>query len=105
MCILFVKFQDNDDGGGRWNDMIRLHHINGSAVGVEKFMFATASAMGDHASWTLRAQLQEEWRQLALKYQHYNVTIFQVGIQFLMIFCLMICLIYLHNRRNESISL
>uniref|UniRef100_A0A914R5F6 SSD domain-containing protein n=1 Tax=Parascaris equorum TaxID=6256 RepID=A0A914R5F6_PAREQ len=70
--------KDNDDGGGRWNDMIRLRYINGSAVGIEKFMFATASAMGDHASWTLRAQLQEEWRQLALKYQHYNPYSFYV---------------------------
>uniref|UniRef100_A0A915C1G2 SSD domain-containing protein n=1 Tax=Parascaris univalens TaxID=6257 RepID=A0A915C1G2_PARUN len=75
--LLGEWLKDNDDGGGRWNDMIRLRYINGSAVGIEKFMFATASAMGDHASWTLRAQLQEEWRQLALKYQHYNVTIFQ----------------------------
>ncbi|VDM50212.1 unnamed protein product [Toxocara canis] len=75
--LLDEWLKDDENGGGRWNDMIRLHRVNGTAVGVNKFMFATASAMGDQASWTLRALLQDEWRQLALKHPQYNVTVFQ----------------------------
>ena len=60
--------------------MVRLKYENGSVTGVEKFMFATASLMGERASWTLRSQLQRNWRTLAKEFSIFNVTVFQVKI-------------------------
>ncbi|RCN39422.1 patched family protein [Ancylostoma caninum] len=70
--------QDSENGGARWNDMLRLRrNVNGMVVGVDKFMFATASAMGEEASWNTRAKLQHTWREVAKRNEQYNVTIFQ----------------------------
>ncbi|KIH45475.1 hypothetical protein ANCDUO_24484 [Ancylostoma duodenale] len=41
-------------------------------------MFATASAMGEEASWNTRAKLQHTWREVAKRNEQYNVTIFQL---------------------------
>uniref|UniRef100_A0A0N5AXW8 SSD domain-containing protein n=1 Tax=Syphacia muris TaxID=451379 RepID=A0A0N5AXW8_9BILA len=69
--------KDEENGGNRWNEMIHLKYQNGTVVGIDKFMFATASLMGEHASWTLRSQLQRNWRSLAKEYPQFNVTVFQ----------------------------
>ncbi|GMS80092.1 hypothetical protein PENTCL1PPCAC_2267, partial [Pristionchus entomophagus] len=70
--------QDSDGGGARWNDMVRLNRgHNGSVIGVDKFIFATACTMGDDASWNLRATLQHTWRDEASRWTKYNVTVFQ----------------------------
>ncbi|VDD91725.1 unnamed protein product [Enterobius vermicularis] len=69
--------KDEENGGNRWNEMVRLKYENGSVTGVEKFMFATASLMGERASWTLRSQLQRNWRTLAKEFSIFNVTVFQ----------------------------
>ncbi|ETN70385.1 patched family protein, partial [Necator americanus] len=69
---------DAESGGSRWNDMMRLkRNMSGMVIGVEKFMFATASAMGEEASWNTRAKLQHTWREVAKRNKQYNVTIFQ----------------------------
>ncbi|KIH64161.1 patched family protein [Ancylostoma duodenale] len=76
--LLDAWLQDAENGGARWNDMLRLRrNVNGMVVGVEKFMFATASAMGEEASWNTRAKLQHTWREVAKRNEQYNVTIFQ----------------------------
>ncbi|EYC06618.1 hypothetical protein Y032_0075g989 [Ancylostoma ceylanicum] len=76
--LLDAWLQDSENGGARWNDMLRLkRNVNGMVVGVEKFMFATASAMGEEASWNTRAKLQHTWREVAKRNEQYNVTIFQ----------------------------
>ncbi|TKR87382.1 hypothetical protein L596_011787 [Steinernema carpocapsae] len=67
---------DYENGGGRWNEMVRLKSENGSVVGVEKFMFSTGSVM-QTGSWNERAQLQKDWRMLAEDFAPYNVTVFQ----------------------------
>ncbi|VDK42943.1 unnamed protein product [Cylicostephanus goldi] len=78
--LLDSWLQDQENGGSRWNDMIRLKRdVNGAVIGVEKFMFATASAMGDQASWNTRAKLQHSWREAAKRNSEYNVTIFQAS--------------------------
>ncbi|KJH46706.1 patched family protein [Dictyocaulus viviparus] len=70
--------QDSENGGSRWNDMIRFRrNVTGKVVGLEKFMFATASAMGEEASWKTRARLQHEWRSVAERNKQFNVTIYQ----------------------------
>ncbi|KAK6758404.1 hypothetical protein RB195_015926 [Necator americanus] len=76
--LLDAWLQDAESGGSRWNDMIRLkRNMSGMVIGVEKFMFATASAMGEEASWNTRAKLQHTWREVAKRNKQYNVTIFQ----------------------------
>ncbi|VDL82537.1 unnamed protein product [Nippostrongylus brasiliensis] len=77
--LLDTWLQDVENGGARWGDMIRLQRdFNGTVVGVNKFMFATAVAMGEEASWNTRARLQHAWRTVAKRNEQYNVTIFQV---------------------------
>lgn len=85
--------------------MVRLNRgLNGSVIGVDKFIFATACTMGDvstlflislylipsisyflslyqDASWNLRATLQHTWRDEASRWTKFNVTVFQVWIQ------------------------
>ncbi|WKY12896.1 hypothetical protein Q1695_004034 [Nippostrongylus brasiliensis] len=76
--LLDTWLQDVENGGARWGDMIRLQRdFNGTVVGVNKFMFATAVAMGEEASWNTRARLQHAWRTVAKRNEQYNVTIFQ----------------------------
>ncbi|KAF8385642.1 ptr-16 [Pristionchus pacificus] len=76
--LLEQWMQDSDGGGARWNDMVRLNRgLNGSVIGVDKFIFATACTMGDDASWNLRANLQHTWRDEAARWTKFNVTVFQ----------------------------
>ncbi|CAI4225069.1 unnamed protein product [Auanema sp. JU1783] len=76
--LIDTWLKDPENGGSRWNDMIRLERdTNNDVVGVNKFMFATACAMGKDASWLTRAKLQHSWRGLAHEYDHFNVTVFQ----------------------------
>ncbi|KHJ93042.1 patched family protein [Oesophagostomum dentatum] len=76
--LLDSWLKDAENGGARWSDMIRLKRsADRRVVGVEKFMFATASAMGEEASWNTRAKLQQNWRETAKRNYQYNVTIFQ----------------------------
>ncbi|PAV91531.1 hypothetical protein WR25_24572 [Diploscapter pachys] len=76
--LLDVWLLDAENGGARWNDMIRLRR-NGSRdlVGIDKFMFATGCAMGDDASWITRQMIQRHWRETAAMFPQYNVSIFQ----------------------------
>ncbi|KAK0411947.1 hypothetical protein QR680_005936 [Steinernema hermaphroditum] len=73
---LEMWLQDYENGGGRWNEMVRLRKENGSVVGLDKFMFSTGSVM-EQGTWNERAELQQEWRELADEYAAYNVTVFQ----------------------------
>ncbi|KIH42627.1 hypothetical protein ANCDUO_27387 [Ancylostoma duodenale] len=41
-------------------------------------MFATASAMGEEASWNTRAKLQHTWREVAKRNEQYNTYSFYV---------------------------
>uniref|UniRef100_A0A0N4U1D9 SSD domain-containing protein n=1 Tax=Dracunculus medinensis TaxID=318479 RepID=A0A0N4U1D9_DRAME len=84
---LYENEQNNDfyfllddwltDEGRRWNDFIRVERFNQTIIGIKRFFFATAIAMGNHSSWVLRARLQNAWRDLAFFYQQYNVTVYQ----------------------------
>lgn len=77
--LLDEWLRDTENGGARWNDMMRLERdVNGAVVGVKKFMFATAAAMGEEASWNTRARLQHAWRDVAHRNSQFNVTIFQM---------------------------
>uniref|UniRef100_A0A1I7XIE4 SSD domain-containing protein n=1 Tax=Heterorhabditis bacteriophora TaxID=37862 RepID=A0A1I7XIE4_HETBA len=81
--LLDQWLKDPENGGARWNDMVRLErNATNAVIGVEKsliyrFMFATACAMGADASWNTRAYLQHQWRTLANQYSNFNVTVFQ----------------------------
>ncbi|CAL2043930.1 unnamed protein product [Caenorhabditis brenneri] len=76
--LLQEWLEDTEGGGARWNDMLRLKKSeNGTILGVNKFMFATACAMGDDANWSTREKLQKQWRGVAHEYAHFNVTVFQ----------------------------
>ncbi|CTQ86901.1 SSD domain-containing protein [Caenorhabditis elegans] len=76
--LLQEWLEDSEGGGARWNDMLRLKKDeNGTILGIDKFMFATACAMGDDANWSTREKLQKQWRGVAHEYEHFNVTVFQ----------------------------
>ncbi|CAB3398104.1 unnamed protein product [Caenorhabditis bovis] len=76
--ILDQWLEDPENGGMRWNDMLRLKkNENGTTIGIDKFMFATACAMGKDANWGTREKLQKQWRGVAHEYNHFNVTVFQ----------------------------
>lgn len=78
--LLQEWLEDSEGGGARWNDMLRLKKDeNGTILGIDKFMFATACAMGDDANWSTREKLQKQWRGVAHEYEHFNVTVFQVS--------------------------
>ncbi|KAK6018113.1 patched family protein, partial [Ostertagia ostertagi] len=49
-------------------------NMSGAVVGVNKFMFATAAAMGEEASWNTRARLQHAWRAVAKRNEQFNVS-------------------------------
>ncbi|CAI5453366.1 unnamed protein product [Caenorhabditis angaria] len=76
--LLDEWLQDSENGGARWNDMLRLEKSsNGTTLGIDKFMFATACAMGEDANWSTREKLQKQWRAVANEYSHFNVSVFQ----------------------------
>ncbi|KAK5983363.1 hypothetical protein GCK32_008824, partial [Trichostrongylus colubriformis] len=77
--LLDTWLQDTENGGSRWSDMVQLkRNMTGAVVGVNRFMFATAAAMGEDASWNTRARLQHSWRAVAKRNEQFNVTIFQM---------------------------
>uniref|UniRef100_A0A8R1DPB4 SSD domain-containing protein n=2 Tax=Caenorhabditis japonica TaxID=281687 RepID=A0A8R1DPB4_CAEJA len=76
--LLQQWLEDPENGGARWNDMLRLgREGNESIRSIDKFMFATACAMGEDANWSTREKLQKQWRGVAHEYAHFNVTVFQ----------------------------
>ncbi|CAD6186807.1 unnamed protein product [Caenorhabditis auriculariae] len=77
-ALLDEWLNDPESGASRWKDMIRLKKSeNGTTIGIDKFMFATACAMGDDANWNTRERLQKQWRAVAGQYPQYNVSVFQ----------------------------
>ncbi|CAJ0569337.1 unnamed protein product, partial [Mesorhabditis spiculigera] len=75
--LLNSWMQDPENGGSRWNDMVRLRRQGQDVVGVQKFMFATGYSLGELAGWGARSQIQAVWRNVVKEYAAYNVTIFQ----------------------------